>query len=140
MWKVLRIARCRLSEEDERRTLALVKEYNACLELVKRLMDANKGKSVQWFVREAQIQLRTKDPPIFASEEQLEHMLRWVQRRRNRTDIPTDEQQLLDNRRELLNGLAIEFESTDTHIEVMVQRADGHEGRSTVLEYRRRAV
>ena len=66
-------ARCRLSEEGERRTLALVKEHGECLALVKRLLEANQGKGAAWYVSEAQIQLRAKDPPIFASVEQLEH-------------------------------------------------------------------
>lgn len=162
-------ARCRLAEEDERRCLVLVKEYQQCLELVKRLMEGNASRGLPWLLREAPlqarhiptfphsadlqwpsltfpdlsmlyVQLRAKDPPLFASEEQLKHMINWIQQRRNRIEIPEHEQRLLDNRRELLRALAAEFDTPDAHLEVTVQRADGHEGTSTVLRYDRSAA
>ena len=97
-----------MSEADERRALTMVKEYAQCLELVKRLLEGGRGggsKNLQALVSEAKLQLRSKDPPVFASPAQLEAMFKWVAQRRNRIDLPETAQMRLDNRRELLQVL-----------------------------------
>ena len=138
-------ARCRLSEADELNALLLVCEYDRNLKLVEQLMKRNPHDSRGALIAKATMTLRAKADPVYASEEELSAMIKWIEQHAwqpmgRRAEMPKDEQRRLDNRRMLLEALATEFETEDSELRLQVQAAEGCQSEDLVLRYSRSAA